>query len=36
MGKNAYGAYCVSFSPDGKFLLTGHDKSMILVTPSGK
>jgi hypothetical protein len=31
-----FGAYCVVFSPDGKFLLTGHDKNAILITPIGK
>jgi len=29
-------AYCVVFSPDGKFLLTGHDNKTIQITPLGK
>jgi WD40 repeat protein len=28
--------YCVVFSPDGKFLLTGHDNKTIQVTPTSK
>jgi len=30
----SFGAYCVSFTPDEKKLLTGHDSSLILVTPA--
>jgi WD40 repeat protein len=28
-----FGAYCVAFSPDEKFLITGHDSSFLLITP---
>lgn len=28
-----FGAYCVAFTPDGKALVTGHDKNMVLITP---
>ena len=31
-----YGAYCVTFTPDGKAILTGHDNKSIHLTPLGK
>ncbi len=31
-----FGAYCVTFTPDGKAVVTGHDNKSILVTPLGK
>ncbi|MFO0878046.1 MAG: WD40 repeat domain-containing protein [Gemmataceae bacterium] len=32
----AFGAYCVTFTPDGKALITGHDNHNIYITPLGK
>ena len=31
-----FGAYCVTFTPDGKAVVTGHDNKSIHVTPIGK
>ena len=31
-----FGAYCVTFTPDGKTLVTGHDNKSIHLTPIGK
>jgi WD40 repeat protein len=31
-----FGAYCVTFTPDGKALVTGHDNKSIHLTPIGK
>ncbi len=31
--KKKFGAYCVAFSPDGKFAVTGHDDHTVLITP---
>jgi WD40 repeat protein len=31
--KTNFGAYCVAFSPDGKFAVTGHDKNKVVITP---
>jgi WD40 repeat protein len=31
-----FGAYCVTFTPDGKALVTGHDQRVVLITPIGK
>jgi WD40 repeat protein len=31
--KIKFGAYCIAFTPDGKALITGHDKAGVLITP---
>jgi WD40 repeat protein len=31
--KKNYGAYCVLFSPDGKFAVTAHDDKKVVITP---
>jgi WD40 repeat protein len=28
-----FGAYCITFTPDGKFLVTGHDDHNCYITP---
>jgi hypothetical protein len=32
-GTKDYGAYRVVFTPDGKSLVTGHDRNKIVITP---